>query len=220
MSIQLFFLSCEMNEKEQHAVYVTPVAVAEVVYSNRTDPHSSRAPAGTLTPTPLNQLIPSSREGGSNNSACSYASNENGQLRVESRPTCVMIVFMMPYPFFFMGCCYSVSSNVMFDDVSQTLSIESWPGFMQCLVKTKSHIEYSQVGNLALEETCCQSNRQMMYYPLIVLKDGTKLYISDCGVLDYSPDGVQSKVLALHHFLFGRNNPMYAPPSVAELIIR
>lgn len=176
----------------------------------------NRAPhqaAVVLRPTPVNELIPPSRV---ENQEIPYSTDVNGQLRIESRPGCLSIIFMLPYPFFCGGCCYSVSSNIVFNDSTQTFNIETWPGYLWCFVKSRSHVEYSQIGNVALEESCCQQNNRSVFFPLIVLKDGTKFYIGDSD----SMSSVQHKVLALHHFLFGRSDPNYVPPDPSSLIIR
>ena len=58
-------------------------------------------------------------------------------------------------------------------------------------------------------------NRSTMYFPMIVLKDGTKLYIGDSELLR----NVGPKLLALHRFIFGRSNPNYVVPDVKTLIV-
>jgi len=186
--------------------------------SNRdpsSEPHCSTTPAGgKLQPTPINELIPPSKTT-AGSAAFEYNADSNGKLKIEERPGCVSICFMIPYPFFCGGCCYAVSCDLIFDDSSQTFNITSWPGFLCCFAKSRSHIEYTHIGNFALEESCCMLNRSTMYFPMIVLKDGTKLYIGDSELLR----NVGPKLLALHRFIFGRSNPNYVVPDVKTLIV-
>lgn len=160
-------------------------------------------PMNELSPTPINQL-----------ENFSYEVDHDGKLYIENRPTCTMIVFMLPYPFFCAGCFYSVSSNMLFNDNTKTLTIRSWPGFCFCLTTKETLIEYSQIGNIGVEASKCDENKRTMYYPVIILRDRRRIYYADAEALD----SLELKVLALHKFIFGRFSNNYHVPLISSLM--
>jgi hypothetical protein len=177
-------------------------------------------PPVLLIPTPMNQLSKQAER----RADLEYVDDCNGEMSVIFRPTCNSYAMMMPFPFFCVGCCTSISSNITFHDSSQTLTISTCPGL--CFIAQKTEVvEYHQVANIGF----IRSNRSQgkgglqLYWPSIILKDERRIYIGDMETLAAEILGrqtLQAKILAMHAYLFGRGNPHYTKPSIGELTLQ
>ncbi len=50
----------------------------------------------------------------------------------ELTPGCMYICFMLPFPFFCLGCCLSKTAKFRFDNNSHMLSLVTYCGFCAC----------------------------------------------------------------------------------------
>ncbi len=114
--------------------------------------------------------------------------------------------------FFFqcVGCCTSESSELVFNDRSQTLAAAKYPGYLCCLKKKTLH-EYAEIANIGYYPTHMKENNRSYYQGAVVLKDKRILDVGD------KKFDVSKEVLALHAFLFQRNKSQYVPPPIHSL---
>jgi len=62
---------------------------------------------------------------------------------------CMPHCFMLPFPFFCLGCCLFRSSELQLDDATQTLTWRSWPGYCCCDCCTReAQAPYANVRGL------------------------------------------------------------------------
>jgi len=72
--------------------------------------------------------------------------NNNNEEIIEFTPSCSEIVFMLPFPFFCMGCssCMSMTSKLIFNNMSQILTLQTNPGYCFCC-RTTFKIPYENI---------------------------------------------------------------------------
>lgn len=133
---------------------------------------------------------------------------------LKSRPCCENNV-MMVIPFFTIVCCaVSMSSNIVFDDTTSTLTVTSWPGyFFCCKFKNCYRIEYETIANVGLFVTSTKQNDQYKYKPGIVLKTSEYVVVGEARI----PEKWEHYVLSLHYHIFGRGNANYESPHYPSL---
>ena len=177
-----------------------------------------------MEPTPLSSLFNES----SIRQQIKYAADSNGELRIIHGPTCIDVMFMLPFPFLVrfsmtsngfyihqclyqcLGCFISESSELVFNDRSQTLASTKYPGYLCCLKKDTLH-EYTDIANIGYYTTNMKENKRFYLQGAVVLKDKRVL---DVGEKKFD---VSSEVLALHAFLFQRNKSHYVTPPIHSL---
>ena len=140
--------------------------------------------------------------------ATPYSPDAQGMLHVEYRPDCMMKCFMCPFPFFFMGCCMSRSTDLDFDDYKKILRIASCPGYCFCCANTVD-IPYSDIANVAAVH--CPNvkiNRQSTYKFCIITRAGVVHALTGAALMSE----IKDEVLSMHRYMFGRLNKEYSPP--------
>ena len=140
---------------------------------------------------------------------------KDNKLVLHYGPSCFDIVFMLPVPFLCVGCCISKTVHVVFDDTIQIVNITQYPGFCFPL-KTNTLLEYSMIANVAYRRTNLKVNNEQMFEPVLVTHKGEQF---PCGSYSgmYSST-LQNEVLAVHRFVFGRQNQDYHPPNMRDLV--
>lgn len=166
----------------------------------------------SLAPVPMTQLFPTEPVG---NVVGIYQLDANGELRVHITPGCLFALLMLPYPFFCMGCCLSVTADLVFEDRSQTLLITTAWGYTGCFpgCKTKLSFSYDDVGNVGFISMNMRIRQSAQYRPVLVMKDGRLFTFARTG----SEKDIEANVLGMHHFLFGRGKPDYQTPPYYSL---
>lgn len=134
--------------------------------------------------------------------------------RVDVDTSALQAVFMLPFPFFCLGCWLSETSAVVFDDATRTVTAEGYPGYCFFL-KSKNQFNYDAIANVALVRTNIRKNNVATFRMALLLRDGRQITLSGPEYLD----DIGSTALAVHRFLFGRGNPYYRPPGIFELLL-
>ena len=123
-----------------------PVAVVQgtlVDEQQERQPQAQTRPA----PVPIEMLRPQA-----DLPATSFAAGADGTLVVKVEPAWPYIIFMMPFPFFCMGCCMSSTVWLTFDTNARTLHVKSCPGYCYCC-STERLLSYSDIGNIDIMPT-------------------------------------------------------------------
>lgn len=136
------------------------------------------------------------------------------RLELHSSPSCDDVVFMLPFPFFCLGCWLSNTADAVFDDTTKTATLQGYPGYCCCLKSVKT-IPYSNIANVALVRTNMTKNKVSTYKLTLLMRDGETVAMSGPCYMDE----LEAKAKTLHHFLFGRGNPGYRSPSMFELLL-
>ena len=84
--------------------------------------------------------------------ATSFAAGADGILVLKTEPAGFEICFMMPFPFFCMGCWMSSTVWLTFDTNARTLHVKSCPGYCYCC-STERLLSYSDIGNIDIMPT-------------------------------------------------------------------
>ena len=87
--------------------------------------------------------------------ALSFAAGADGIFVVKTEPAWPYIIFMMPFPFFCMGCWMSSTVRLTFDTYARTLHVKSCPGYCYCC-STERLLSYSDIGNIDILPTNMQ----------------------------------------------------------------
>jgi len=138
---------------------------------------------------------------------------EDGRCHIRTRLPCFAYVFMLPFPFFCLGCCIFGASDFSFDDNERVLYAKTWRGVFSC--GEPRRIPYTDIANVGILSTSTRVNGIPQRSWGIVLRDGTIVQSGYSG----SHYSTAQRALALHAFLFGRNNPAYIPPNSASLAL-
>ena len=117
-----------------------PVAV---VQGTLVDPQAQTPPV----PVPIEMLRPQA-----DLPALSFTAGADGILVVKTEPAWPYICFMMPFPFFCMGCWMSSTVWLTFDTNARTLHVKSCPGYCYCC-STERLLSYSDIGNIDIMPT-------------------------------------------------------------------
>lgn len=139
------------------------------------------------------------------------------QLHLQSRPSCLMICYMMPLPLWFGGCCISRSNDMTFNEEARTIRIISWPGAFCCgCCKKERALRYADVMSLIATPHDLRLNGEQAWLMQLVIAGGERVRISD-------PIGqreLERRAFALHRFLFGRARPRaYQQPTINDIIV-
>lgn len=90
----------------------------------------------------------------------------------ELTPNCMSICFMMPFPFFCIGCCLSQSVKFMFDNTNRILNIKSYCGYCLCC-GDKAEIPYHEIIDLDIRiQPGCYVNHQQAVKVLLLYQRG------------------------------------------------
>ena len=142
--------------------------------------------------------------------------DKDNKLVLHYGPPSAMITFMLPFPFLCVGCCISQTLHIVFDDTTRTVSISHYPGFCFPFQK-KTVLEYSVIANVGYRGTRMRANRVQMYEPVLVTLKGEQFPCGPCN--SQHSTTLQGEVLALHRFVFGRQNQDYQPPNMGSLLV-
>ena len=170
-----------------------------------------------IQPVPLSELFPnkSGFGGQKNRKLLSLAPDRNGLVVIETPLPLFAYAFMLPFPFFCMGCCMFQQSRIVLDDNAQTVDVRLRRGH---LPGVKHHtLAYQDIGNLAIIPTSTVVNGSRMHKMEIILRDGSRI---PTGRLASEEDSL-AFCLAVHRFLFGRNiQGDYVEPTLNDLLLR
>jgi hypothetical protein len=137
----------------------------------------------------------------------------DGKLSIFTTPDCDATMLMLPICFF-AGCFLSSTVSLTFDDNSQTITGSASYGYLICF-PTNYSFSYSDVGNVGYACTGFNSNKRPTYRAWIIMRNRTKIPFSAAHYFSET----REKVLAMHQFLFGRNNSQYEAPEIGTLYI-
>ena len=143
--------------------------------------------------------------------------DERGRASISLRPSCMMRLFYLPFPFLCMGCCLSSSADLDFDDRTSTVSIARWPGDCFCCMSATTVVAYAHVANVVARSTNMRINKQSAYKIAIALRDGQVINLGSPDVLG----SISGDLLALHRFFFGRGvaAKTYRAPEPHSLVL-
>eukprot|EP01039_Chlorochromonas_danica_P006123 gene6122-6741_t len=172
----------------------------------------------TLTPTPINEIIPQNNNPSSSSSSVNYDYDPaTGQLHLYLGPDCTETIFMLPFPFLCMGCCLSATCDWVFQEREQQVVIRYAWGHLYLLPCLRSVHRYSYQDIANVGYYCCHArvNGVLQYRPVVLMKDGQYFPFAAKD----NERGLRQHVLAMHFFLFGRGNADYRPPAYETLKI-
>ena len=146
-----------------------------------------------------------------------YAVDENGIMTLTARPDCFEVCFMLPI-FLCVGCCFSKSATLIFNDNSESVTAASWPGY--CCVPPfykKVTIPYGDIANVGIQFTGMtegsEHNQQPIYDIVLITRQKQIFKAGPRGCRNT----VEYDLLELHRFVFGRHNKGYVAPSPHSL---
>lgn len=164
-----------------------------------------------LEPVPISEFFPPQPPPTTSQSPPPTLSRKqkNGKLYINARPSACDMFLMLP-PCLFLGCCFAVSANVVFDDNTSSVYISNWPGLLCFPPCQKSEvIPYTEIANIGMQHTGgregSDGHAQLIYDVMLVTRSG-KLW--RVGARGFSAE-VSAQVEDLHYHVFGRNNPKY-----------
>ena len=163
-----------------------------------------------LDPVPISEYFPTKpQRPQQQDSSVLRKTQNNGKLEIRARPSTCDIILMLP-PCIFIGCCFSVSADVVFDDDTSSVSISNWPGLLCCFpCKQSTVIPYEDIANIGMRNTNIkqgqEGNEQPLFDVMLVTRSGKLWRVGSRG---FSGE-VSAQVEALHYHIFGRNNPEY-----------
>jgi len=182
--------------------------------SNSTTSSSSSVSPPKLKPTPVQSPPSGDRSGPPLGSQ--LQSDGKGRALLRIRPDPIMRLFMCPFPFMCIGCCLSESSNIDFDDVTETVSVNTYCGYCFCCAGTRV-LPYGGIGNITMKASNLSINGQQAYKLCFVLKNGERIEFGGSRL----PSDVRPQLFAIHYHLYGRAEPdAYRAPSPFALTIR
>jgi hypothetical protein len=138
----------------------------------------------------------------------------DGRFSVESPLPCYAYLFMIPFPFFCLGCCIFGASSITFDDTTLEVTAKRWKGVFSCCPKEQRVISYRSIANVVIFLTNMSVNRVTQQGWGLLLTDGSVFKGDASGS---SPAVTQEHALEVHRFIFGRANPDYRPPDPYSL---
>jgi len=142
--------------------------------------------------------------------------DQHGRLEVKTRPDCMMKCFMIPFPFLCIGCCMSESSNLVFDDRKQQVSVNSYSGYCWCCGQGRD-IRYDEIANVVAKSSNMRINNRPAYSVCFLLRSGDTVRIRGAALME----DIEPTLFSIHRFLFGRGDPQaYQPPSVYSILMR
>jgi hypothetical protein len=138
-----------------------------------------------------------------------------GRFSVDESLPCLAYVFMLPFPFFCMGCCIFGASKFTFDDTTMEVTAKRWDGLFEHCAKIDV-TPYLSIANVVIFGTNVRVNhvRQMAWG--LLLTDGSVISASKAG---FAPQEATERALEIHYHLFGRANPDYQAPNPASLVV-
>jgi len=171
---------------------------------------ASNAPSRTTQknqPVPISELVPKSAF------HSKFTPDENGIVAVETPLPSLAYLFMLPFPFFCMGCCLFRQSKLVFDENTRLIKVTVRKGACPC--STQKTFSYNDIGNVAVVRTTVRIDGVRMHETLILLRDSTKIRT---GRLE-SKEGAFAFAKEIHHFIFGRSDNNYIPPTMSDLLL-
>eukprot|EP01039_Chlorochromonas_danica_P010095 gene10094-11175_t len=185
------------------------------------DSRQQQLRVNTLTPVPIQEILAESNKGRSQVRTFTiesyYQVNREGQLHLHVMPNCMETFLMLPFPFFCLGCCFSYTTDLLFDDDPQLVHIRySWGHFylFPCL-QSRSTWSYDDIGNIGYYHNGVEQDGVLMYCASLIMKNGK--------IFPFAPpmplSDVHNRTLAMHYFIFGRNSPNYSQPFPTSLYI-
>mmetsp|Transcript_13215 Transcript_13215/g.19909 ORF Transcript_13215/g.19909 Transcript_13215/m.19909 type:complete len:202 (+) Transcript_13215:22-627(+) len=169
-----------------------------------------------LQPVPGNVLFPPRATSESVSCCCNsntkritYETDANGIMQYKIRPNNMDTFLMLP-PCLFVGCCLSVSANVIFDDNNHTVRISNWMGYM-CIPPCYSYttISYYDIANIGLLYTGIKEGtepNEVPIYDVVLVTHKRKMWrVGNRS----SYNSAASEASNLLRFVFGRSNPDY-----------
>jgi hypothetical protein len=95
--------------------------------------------------------------------------NDQGLFEIVKRPSCEMTILMAPFPFLCLGCCFSSTKRITFDDKKLEIRIRSNPGYCCCLRSTQI-VSYNDVANMAAVRANMTINKRPCYKIAIITR--------------------------------------------------
>ena len=167
----------------------------------------------SITPTPMEDLYDSNQS----KMDTLYVCDANGKLNISALPDCESTVMMLPLCLF-VGCVMSSTVFLEFDDRNQTLTGSSAYGYTGLIcpcLRTTYRYGYQDIGNVGYYATGIISHKRKLFRAVVVMKDRTRIPFTPA---DYIFE-TQTHALAMHKYLFGRNNSGYSSPEIETLYI-
>jgi hypothetical protein len=137
-----------------------------------------------------------------------------GRFTIVTPLPCWAYVFMIPFPFFCMGCCLFGGSSATFDDTTLEVTAKRWKGVFSCCPKEQRVIPYRSIANVVIFHTNVSVNRVTQMGWGLLLTDGSVFKVNSSGSF---PGVTERHALEVHAFIFGRANPNYRPPQPFSL---
>ena len=85
--------------------------------------------------------------------------------------------FMMPFPFFCMGCAMSSYRKLVFNDTTKTITVTGYPGYCVCLNKERAVIPYSSLLSMQPVATSLRINEVRVYNTRMVVNTGSHIVL-------------------------------------------
>ncbi len=144
-----------------------------------------------------------------------YKTDESGKIFLDIYPSCSDTIFMLPFPFFCMGCCMSSTVHLTMDYQERSLSYSEASGHFYIFPCCRRECRYSfdDIQRVGYISTGVKVNKILMYKPVITLSDGRSVAFAPTG----SESEIQLSVMAMHYYVYGRGNPNQkykAPPYI------
>ena len=138
---------------------------------------------------------------------------DDGTYVIDTPIPCFAYLFMLPFPFFCMGCCLFKASYISFDMERQTMTSRVWSGVFQACASERV-VPFSAIANVATCSTSTRVNGIAQRTWFIVLRSGELVKTgSMAGIVDTT-----RRAQEVHQLLFG-NAPNYRVPSASEMVM-
>lgn len=122
------------------------------------------------------------------------------RLQIRERPDCFNTLFML---FCGIGCCLSRSTDLLFDDASQSLSITTCPGYC-CCCRSHYDVGYTGIANVTIAHVPgVRINKQPAFRLELHTTEGEEIPITEPKMRHQ----LQNRYLCLHQYVFGRADP-------------
>ncbi len=148
-----------------------------------------------------------------------YRPDESGRIFIDVYPDCTANVFMLPFPFFCLGCFISSTVHITMDYQEKSLSVSEASG--HCYIfpccRKEGRYTFNDIERVGYISTGIKENNILLYKPVIVLNENR-------GMITFGPNergsDIQRSVLGMHYYIYGRGNPnKYVLPSSHSLQI-
>lgn len=137
----------------------------------------------------------------------------DGTYVIDTPIPCYAYIFMLPFPFFCMGCCMFKASYISFDMERKTFTSRVWSGVFQACAEEKV-VPFSAIANVATCSTSMRVNGVTQRTWGILLRSGEFVKTgSMAGMTDTT-----RRAQEVHQLLFG-NAPNYRVPSASEMVL-